>query len=398
MRRSAMVGSVLVAVLVAGGAGAALVVGRDDAGRTRSTLRTSYADATPVRAGDDHRVLRRLPAAAATRVDLMLPDGQLVLLGGTDVAFLDPATGERREVRGVKARQRDARVVVLDDGDLFFAWQFPVEGAGRGEPDTRIGGYRVDPSTGTKERLLGPVTVPRGDFPEPIGTVRHLAPGADDRLWFVTGRVGYGDGDSYVDERTLELWSSSLDDPSDARREAPRVDDLAMAGDHVVWTEPSGFVTEDDGFRLATALTVHSRDLRDGSEQQVELDDCRGGTFGDVAPVSATLVPVDCGTGDGYLDLVVLDPAMTVLARISTRLPSFGEVGAGVGERFVVRGSVAYDAALNRVLRLTTRRGWEGPRESVPARVATAGDRILFPDGDEPSARRGTWALADFSR
>jgi len=329
-------------------------------------------DAEPAVEGEDYRVLHEIPGPIGYKAEVVLPDGDLVLVqryrysretGGSLPDLLqvwDPATGDRETVPTVW-RGGIRTVTATSATDLWATFGLP----GTGEGDQR-GLVHYDRNTG-QTRLI--------TIPDPAGAKsrRHIEfpqVGGDGRIYFVTGSdFCYRRSCSTPDDR--ELWSFAPEQPTNVRKEADNVGYFGASKRLLVWAEP----LENS---VDSAVDLHVR--RAGVEKvlTVSVPDCWDYFAGPPIQVTDEVVFLT-GCGRVYDDR----------GRLVTRLSIYSHGLSGMSDRWIARGWTVYDRRSGRLLRTADDRIIWHDRP-----VAMSGDLILLPSLDGPrNTRTGTWRL-----
>lgn len=328
------------------------------------------ADAEPAVAGEDFRVLQEIPGPIGHKAEVLLPDGDLVLVHrqryseGTGnflpnlVQIWDPDTGERETVP-TRWPGGLASVTATSATDLWAT--FGVPGVGR--PSVMVHYDRASGQT----RLF--------TMPDPAGakSSRYLGVpeiGGDGRIYFITGS-DFCYRTRCSTPRDRELWSFAPDAPSEVRREATNVAYFAASKRLLVWAEPRENIED-------SAVDLHVRRNGSAKVHTVSVPDCWYTFAGQPIEVTNDVVYLS-GCGRVYDDK----------AKLMTQLSVYSHDLSGMTDRWIARGWTLLDRRTGRLLRTAGDRIWH----SRP--VAMSGDLILLPSPDGPRhTRNGTWMLA----
>lgn len=329
-------------------------------------------DAVPAVEGEDYRVLHEIPGAIGYKAEVVLPDGDLVLVQrhrhsretGDSLPDLlqvwDPRTDERETVPTVW-RGGIRAVTATSATDLWATFGLP----GTGEGDKR-GLVHHDRRTG-QTRLI--------TIPDPAGAKsrRHREfpqVGGDGRIYFITGSdFCYRTRCATPDDR--ELWSVDPDLPTNVRREAGNVGYFAASRRLLAWAEPTENITDDE-------VDLHIRRVGSTKVHTVSVPDCWHSSA--VASIQVTdEVVFLTGCGSVYDDR----------AELVTELDIYSHGLSGITDRWIARGWTVYDRRTGRLLRTADDRIIWHDRP-----VAMSGDLIVLPSLDGPrNTRTGTWRL-----
>lgn len=329
------------------------------------------ADAEPAVAGRDYELL-----ASHTNQDLesgngqyfegVTDDGLIVFRDGPrDItntalfALMDPATGEKDWLPRPPAQV--GAPIDLTGERLVFAGGFEVAVAStlmifdRSDRTWRTLSFPGLPDRDHRSAYA----VHDGRLYVGVSHRAELDPGADagDPAEELTEPAPdpLSGGDHDVDDsgatgEQLELWSASLDDPSDVRDEELAVGDFAFDGDHLVWTDVTNGVND----------RVHVRDLTTGED--ISFDPRSGDRCNQLSlAVAAERIVLSqyCGDVPGGRDdrVQVLtmagEPVVTIQDSLSGWVPG-GDHALITGVDGQGDGAYVYDLVTGRFLRLSS--------------------------------------------
>lgn len=329
-------------------------------------------DAEPAVAGEDYRVLHEIPGPIGYKAEVVLPDGDLVLVQryrnsrvtGESLPDLlqiwDPGTGERETVP-TGWRGGVASVTATSATDLWVGFGLPRTGVAR---ERQL--MHFDRATG-RTRLFTMPDPPQAESRRHDGLPQI---GGDGRIYFVTGSdFCYRTRCSTPDDR--ELWSFSPDEPAHVRREAGNVGYFAASERLLVWAEPLENIED-------SAVDLHVRRAGDPKVHTVSVPDCWSYFAGPAIQVTDDVVFLS-GCGRVYDDQ----------AKPVTQLSIYSHGLSGMTNRWIARGWTVYDQRTGRLLRTADDRIIWHDRP-----VAMTGNLILLPSLDGPrNTRNGTWRL-----